>query len=260
MNAVRFCFLRPCSLPRKPLPVRAQSPGHIAGTVVDAASGEKLEFVQFYIQALNVGAMSDEEGRFHIQKVPPGTHELKADLIGYTGITQTVTVTAEQTTTVALQMAPSALFLDEVVVTGTAFKESPISLTYAVAVVGRDKMKEQGSPQATDFFKNISASHGVNRRAEQLVQFQPSRHRGGERGQCQPARFGGISDAGADQWVASGVCAGALDRRALCRCQCHSLYRHRPHRGAQRRRLGHLRLGCRGRRRQFPDPRRLQWF
>ena len=145
----------------QPLPVRAQSPGHIEGTVVDAASGEKLEFVQFYIQALNMGAMSDEEGRFHIQNVPPGTYALKADLIGYTGITKTVTVIAEQTTTVALQLAPSALFLDEVVVTGTAFKESPISLTYAVAVVGRDKMKEQGSPQATDFFKNISASHGV---------------------------------------------------------------------------------------------------
>ena len=143
------------------LSVRAQGTGHIAGTVVDAESGEQLEFAQIYIQALNMGAMSDEEGRFSIQNVPPGTHELKADLIGYSGIAQTVTVTAAQTVTVALQMAPSALFLDEVVVTGTAFKESPISLTYAVAVVGRDKMKEQGSPQATDFFKNISASHGV---------------------------------------------------------------------------------------------------
>ena len=143
------------------LPIRAQSTGQIAGTVVDAESGEKLEFVQLYIQALNIGAMSDEEGRFHIQDVPPGTHELKAELIGYTGLVETVTIAAEQTVTVALQMAPSALFLDEVVVTGTAFKESPISLTYAVAVVGRDKMKEQGSPQATDFFKNISASHGV---------------------------------------------------------------------------------------------------
>ena len=143
------------------LSVQAQATGHIAGTVVDAESGEQLEFAQIYIQALNMGAMSDEEGRFSIQNVPPGTHELKAELIGYSGIAQTVTVTAAQTVTVALQMAPSALFLDEVVVTGTAFKESPISLTYAVAVVGRDKMKEQGSPQATDFFKNISASHGV---------------------------------------------------------------------------------------------------
>ena len=143
------------------VPVGAQSTGTITGTVVNTATGEKVEFAQVYIKALNLGAVSDEQGRFTLSDVPPGTHELRADLIGYVGAMAVVTVTAGQTMTVALQMEPSALYLDEVVVTGTAFKESPISLTYAVAVVGRDKMEEQGSPQAVDFFKNLSASHGV---------------------------------------------------------------------------------------------------
>ena len=143
------------------VPVWAQSTGTITGTVVNTATGEQVEFAQVYIKALNLGVVSDEQGRFTLSDVPPGTHELRADLIGYVGAMAVVTVTAGQTMTVALQMEPSALYLDEVVVTGTAFKESPISLTYAVAVVGRDKMKEQGSPQAVDFFKNLSASHGV---------------------------------------------------------------------------------------------------
>ncbi|MDE2724291.1 MAG: carboxypeptidase-like regulatory domain-containing protein, partial [Gemmatimonadota bacterium] len=139
----------------------AQSVGTITGTVTDAESGEKLEAVQIYIPALTLGAVSDEQGRFIIENVPVGTYELKADLIGYASATVAITVMAGQTTTVALQMALSALYLDEVVVTGTAFEESPISLTYAVAVVGREKMAEQGSPQAVDFFKNLGASHGV---------------------------------------------------------------------------------------------------
>ena len=143
------------------VPVGAQSTGTITGTVVNTATGEKVEFAQVYIKALNLGAVSDEQGRFTLSDVPAGTHELRADLIGYVGAMAVVAVTAGQTMTVALQMEPSALYLDEVVVTGTAFKESPISLTYAVAVVGRDKMEEQGSPQAVDFFKNLSASHGV---------------------------------------------------------------------------------------------------
>ncbi len=139
----------------------AQSVGNITGTVTDAASGEKLEAVQVYIPVLKLGAVSDEHGRFIIDNVPIGTYELKADLIGYASATVAINVTAGQTTPVALQMELSALYLDEVVVTGTAFKESPINLPYAVTVVGREKMAEQGSPQAVDFFKNLGASHGV---------------------------------------------------------------------------------------------------
>ena len=141
--------------------VQAQSVGTITGTVTDAASGEKLEVVQVHIPTLKLSAVSDVQGRFTIPNVPSGMHELKADLIGYASATAVITVTAGETVTVALQMNPSALYLDEVVVTGSAFEESPISLTYAVEVVGREKMAEQGSPQAVDFFKNLGASHGV---------------------------------------------------------------------------------------------------
>ncbi len=142
-------------------PAQAQTTGSVTGSVIDAANGEKLEAVQVYIQALNLGGVSDAQGRFTLHNVPPGTHELRGDLIGYSRATETITVTAGQTVQVALQMDPSALYLDELVVTGTAFEESPINLPYAVAVVGREKMSEQGSPQAVDFFKNLSASHGV---------------------------------------------------------------------------------------------------
>ena len=141
--------------------VQAQSVGTVTGTVTDAASGEKLEVVQVHIPTLKLSAVSDDQGRFTIPNVPVGAHELRADLIGYATATAVITVTAGETVTVALQMNPSALYLDEVVVTGTAFKEAPISMTYAVAVVGREKMAEQGSPQAVDFFKNLGASHGV---------------------------------------------------------------------------------------------------
>ncbi|MDE2832388.1 MAG: carboxypeptidase-like regulatory domain-containing protein, partial [Gemmatimonadota bacterium] len=106
--------------------VQAQSVGTITGTVTDAASGEKLEAVQVHIPTLKLGVVSDEQGRFTIQNVPVGAHELRADLIGYASATVAITVTAGETVTVALQMNPSALYLDEVVVTGTAFKEAPI--------------------------------------------------------------------------------------------------------------------------------------
>ena len=142
-------------------PAWTQATGTIAVTVVDDDSGEALETALVYIPALDLGGMSDAQGQFTIADVPVGEHKLRAELIGYSSATATVVVEAGQTATVELRIKPSALLLEELAVTGTAVKDSPVSSTYAVAVTGRDKMAEQGSPQAVDFFKNLSASHGV---------------------------------------------------------------------------------------------------
>ena len=64
--------------------------GH-GGQYCDRGKGE---FAQVYIKALNLGAVSDEQGRFTLSDVPAGTHELRADLIGYVGAMAVVTVTA----------------------------------------------------------------------------------------------------------------------------------------------------------------------
>ncbi len=141
--------------------VQAQATGTIVVTVVDDGSGDALETALVYIPALDVGGMSDAQGRFTIADVPVGGHEVQAGLIGYSTETAVVAVQAGQTATVELRIKPSAFLLEEVAVTGTAFEESPINLPYAVTVVGREQMAEQGSPQAVDFFKNLGASHGV---------------------------------------------------------------------------------------------------
>ena len=142
-------------------PAWTQATGTVVVTVVDDDSGEALETALVYIPALDLGGMSDAQGQFAIADVPVGEHKLRAELIGYSSATATVVVEAGQTTTVELRIKPTALLLEELAVTGTAVKNSHVSSTYAVAVTGRDKMAEQGSPQAVDFFKNLSASHGV---------------------------------------------------------------------------------------------------
>ena len=123
--------------------------------------GRCRDLAQVYIAELNRSAEWGEDGRFTMAKVPAGEYRITAELIGYESATKTVVVVAGEVVSVELELMASAVELEEVVVTGTAVKESPISLTYAVAVTGREKMAEQGSPQAVDFFKNLSASHGV---------------------------------------------------------------------------------------------------
>ena len=140
---------------------QAESTGTIVGTVVDAEKGTVQDLAQVYIAELNRSAEWGEDGRFTMARVPAGEYRITAELIGYESATTTVVVVAGEVVSVELELMTSAVELEEVVVTGTAVKESPINLPYAVAVTGRDKMAEQGSPQAVDFFKNLSASHGV---------------------------------------------------------------------------------------------------
>ncbi len=141
---------------------KAQASGALVVTVVDDASGKALEAALVYVSGMmDRGGLTGEQGSYTIGDLPIGEHKLRAELVGYTPATATVTVRAGQTTSVELRMEPAAILFKETAVTGTAFKESPINLPYAVTTSSREKLKEQGSPQPVDFFKNLSASHGV---------------------------------------------------------------------------------------------------
>jgi TonB-dependent starch-binding outer membrane protein SusC len=94
--------------------------GTITGQVVDAGTRQPLGQTQINVAALRIGALSEGSGRFSIQNVPPGTHVVRAQRLGFRTVEQTVTVAAGQAVVVNFELAPQALALDEVVVTGTA--------------------------------------------------------------------------------------------------------------------------------------------
>ena len=113
-------------------PVLAQATGTITGTVADQETGQTLESAQVYIPALNIGGLSNQQGRFLILNVPTGSHELTTEIIGYTSGTQTITVTAGQTTIIEVGLRGTALRLQELIVTGVAGATPRIKLPFTV--------------------------------------------------------------------------------------------------------------------------------
>ncbi|MSR36827.1 MAG: hypothetical protein EXR95_09355 [Gemmatimonadetes bacterium] len=99
---------------------QAQTGGRILGLVTDAQSGQALGEVQVYLPGTGLGALTRANGRFIILNVPAGTHQVKAERIGLSSITHSVTVAADQAAEVNFQLSTQALGLDEIVVTGTA--------------------------------------------------------------------------------------------------------------------------------------------
>lgn len=121
-------------------PVSAQSTGTVTGTVVDATSGRTLESAQVYIPSLNMGGLSNAQGRFLILNVPTGSHELRVELIGYSSGTENITVTAGQTTTIEVRINSTALRLQELVVTGVAGETPRVKLPFTVEKVDFTEM------------------------------------------------------------------------------------------------------------------------
>lgn len=101
------------------VPITAQERGIVTGRVLDEATQAPLESAQVVIDGTNFGALANAQGRFLILNVPPGTHTLRAIMIGYGPVVHEFTVAAGGTVEVNFSLSISALQLDALVVTAT---------------------------------------------------------------------------------------------------------------------------------------------
>lgn len=128
--------------------------GKIAGVVKDKQSGEPLLGVNVVIKGTTMGAATDENGRYYIINIPPGTYELKASAIGYHTITiQSVVVRIDLTTEINIEMESSVIETPTVVVTAEQ-KMVQKDITSTRRTVSRETMKDTPGMESTaDIFK-----------------------------------------------------------------------------------------------------------
>ena len=90
--------------------------GTIRGFVYDKETGEPIIFTNVYIDGTTQGAATDVNGYYSITKVKAGTYKLACSALGYEKLTKEVTVESGKIETVKLYLSPSALEIDEVVI------------------------------------------------------------------------------------------------------------------------------------------------
>jgi len=91
--------------------------GKIAGTVVDAVTGDVLIGANVIVQGTTLGAASDFDGRFVILNVPPGVYTVSASLVGFAKTSiEKVEVVVDRTTTLNFKLQEGAVQIDQVVV------------------------------------------------------------------------------------------------------------------------------------------------
>lgn len=97
----------------------AQQFGEIRGTVYDRETNNPLPAASVVIVGTTLGSATDINGNYIIKNVRPGTYKVQARFVGYGSQTKDITVRPGETVTVDFYLAPSAIQMDEVVVTGT---------------------------------------------------------------------------------------------------------------------------------------------
>lgn len=152
---------------------QAQSPaGHIKG-IIKTNDGQLAPFVSVQIKNKNRGVITDEQGEFHFRRIAPGQYTLLVSLLGYETTEQAVTVSANETANVNMEIKISNTQLQEVIIKGNqnkfGRKESDqiarlpiknIENPQVYNVIGKELMKEQVVTTFDDAVKNAP---GVNR-------------------------------------------------------------------------------------------------
>ncbi len=89
----------------------------IEGLVKD--NGAAVPFVNIYLTDSAIGTSTDEQGNYTLKDIPPGTYVLKATILGYRTFSKEVSLRANQTRVVNIELEASSEQLEETVVTGT---------------------------------------------------------------------------------------------------------------------------------------------
>ena len=143
MRLRRLCgFALFAALASLAAPLAAQQ-GSVAGRVTDKVSSQPIQGAQVILSGTNLQAITNNEGSYRIDHVPPGQYQAQVRLIGYAMGQQPVTVTAGGAATLDIAMSASAIPLEALVVSATGETQRVKELGNAVATIAADSITQK---------------------------------------------------------------------------------------------------------------------
>jgi len=127
--------------------------GIITGKVIDEKSKNPLESASVILLGTQLGAQTDEEGRFTISDIIPGEYVLQIQYVGYDVKKKTVVVKPGKPIELTLSLTGAAIMSEQVVVTGTRTEKFKRDVPVIVNVIDAEMI------QAT---QSLNLAEGLN--------------------------------------------------------------------------------------------------
>ncbi|MDI9869288.1 TonB-dependent receptor [Flectobacillus roseus] len=133
--------------------VMCQAQVQIQGKVISSDNQEEIIGANLYLVELRRGNLSQQHGKFYFSDLKKGTYTLQISHIGYKTYTQKIDLHTD--TTLHIKLTPSAVSLEEVIVSGSAsktvVKESPIP----IAALSKTQWLQSGSTNLVDAISKL---------------------------------------------------------------------------------------------------------
>nr|MBS0037749.1 TonB-dependent receptor [Saprospiraceae bacterium] len=106
--------------------------GIVQGVVLDAENRTEISFANIFLTPLERGTTTDDQGKFLLDEIPPGTYDIRVSFVGYrTVILSEIEVPSNRPVDLEIEMEAEREEIEEVVVRASPFRkteESPLSL------------------------------------------------------------------------------------------------------------------------------------
>jgi outer membrane cobalamin receptor len=143
---------------RRPMEPPVASPpeptvGSVVGRVMDAAAGMGVSGASVLVAGTGLGAITGNTGRYTIQEVPAGSQTVVVQSLGYTEVRRAVNVADGMETSANFILEVSALPLDAIVATGTAFAARVRTMSNPINVMTAREIEAKQVTNLTDMLR-----------------------------------------------------------------------------------------------------------
>ena len=128
--------------------------GEIQGIVSDDLA--VIAFTNVYLEGTKLGTSSDENGRYTLKNIPPGTYKLKATALGYRDFSKNIAVGANEKLNVPIRLTAASEQLEEMVVTGTLKAVSRSESPVPVEVYSPTFLKKNPTASIFEALQNVN--------------------------------------------------------------------------------------------------------
>lgn len=129
---------------------RAQDFGTVQGKVVNVHSGDPLVNANIMLAGSQLGAASDRNGEFIINRVPLGTYQLKVTFIGYEPFSSSIIVSAGDKVVIEAKLREDFFHTQQVVVTATRTQKLMENVPVVTELVSQAEIAEKGAENLSE--------------------------------------------------------------------------------------------------------------
>lgn len=163
---------------------------NFTGTVASSRTGKPISGARVSIPEIQYGAITDEEGRFTIKKLPPGLYDVRVHYLGYTTNPRRVELRVRHTTRAEFRLERTVLSVEDLRVDVSSSRVDPMAgfkrrRDHGPGVfLDRGDIERKNPAHTSDLFRSMA---GVSVTPNRMGMAQVSVRRFGRR--CRPTIY-----------------------------------------------------------------------